>query len=91
MGDQIGINYEVFKSETSKITSSANSINFNFSSNLSTTNIDPFKNYLTMINELKSGINNYKNLAMNDVKKVASTGQAIKEADQKIGAVVEKG
>lgn len=91
MSGKIGINYEVFKSETSKITSSADSINFNFSSNLSTTDTDPFKNYLTMIDKLKQDIENYKNLALSDIKKVESTGQAIKEADQKIGSTIEKG
>lgn len=86
---EIGINYNVFKSETGKMKASASAVKFDFSSSLSSTDIEPFHGYLQLINALKSSVEQYKSLSLTDISKIEDIGEKIKEADEKSAAIVK--
>ncbi len=84
MGDKIAINSEVFTSETSKMQASANNVKFNFTATLSETNVEPFTGYLELIEELKSSVEEFKSLVLQDISNINSIGEGIKEADKTV-------
>ncbi|MBP1044996.1 TIGR04197 family type VII secretion effector [Enterococcus sp. BWM-S5] len=92
MSGKVGINYGVFNSEITKMRSSANSVKFDMSASLSTTDINPFKEYSSIVSDLKSSISQYKNQTSGDIQRIQVVGQEIRDADANISSsVIGKG
>ncbi|WP_314067556.1 TIGR04197 family type VII secretion effector [uncultured Vagococcus sp.] len=89
MEKKVELNYDVFINQINQVESANTSITFSMTSELSTTDINPFKSISTLVETLETNIKTYQSTVATDVSKVKQMGDKIKATDESLKADID--
>ncbi|AUJ26911.1 MULTISPECIES: TIGR04197 family type VII secretion effector [Virgibacillus] len=92
MGEQVGINIEVFRENVSRLKAAVSNINSSTNKNwtFDKTNITPFTNDLENAVKAMTILERYVTLLSNDIDTLKNIGESMKEKDEELSKGTSK-